>query len=143
MQVSVKVMKSYDYCHFEVQLGEDSELILYGDPGLKAADRLGKEAQKLVDKQIARYKRYKQHLEGMSPFGNYRVAQAVAHIRDKIPAAHRTPEMKALLKAVDDYNHWQGREFDYDEDFEPALTADDIETVLKQINQAVNDGVSF
>lgn len=47
---SVKVMRSHDYCHFEVSLGYDAPATL------EQIDALRKEAARLADKAVEQYK---------------------------------------------------------------------------------------
>jgi hypothetical protein len=50
MKASVRVMRSYDYCHFEVTLGSDDDLTL------GQVDDLRKQAALLVDEAVRQYK---------------------------------------------------------------------------------------
>ncbi|OGF05224.1 MAG: hypothetical protein A2W00_04565 [Candidatus Eisenbacteria bacterium RBG_16_71_46] len=47
---TVKIMRSYDYCHFEVQLGSDENLTL------EEINDLRKQAALLVDEAVRQYK---------------------------------------------------------------------------------------
>lgn len=50
MKGSVKVMRLYDYCHFEVCLGSDEDMTL------EQIDDMRKDAQWLADKAVEQYK---------------------------------------------------------------------------------------
>lgn len=109
---SVKVMRSYDYCHFEVVLSTTIVITL------QDVDEMRKEAARLADKAVAQYKIAKQNAEtraieqGERP---YRVRQAEA-IR-AMAETDRSIEEKAYLKAFDD-EQWQAtREYDYEDDW--------------------------
>jgi len=49
-KASVKIMRSYDYCHFEICLGTDEDIPLVD------VDKIRKDAQRLVDKAVDQYK---------------------------------------------------------------------------------------
>ena len=134
MNVSVKVMKSFDYCHFEVQLASDDFPASASQAAVVAeADALGIEAQRLCDAQIRRYQRHKQHLSGANPYADYEVRRVLAAVHD-VADTDRTPEMRALVKAAADYMHWRDSEFAYDdEDYEPSLMAGDVQLIRDQL----------
>lgn len=139
MNVSVKVMKSYDYCHFEVQLSDEAE---NAEKGIQLADELGKVAQILADNQIDRYKRKKLHMEQRNPFANWQLERMFDYI-GRITEGNRTPEMKAVIKARDDYQHWLEMDFDYEEDLDCA-GAPDCSVVFKQLEVLFpNDHLPF
>lgn len=50
-KASVKVMLSYDYCHFEICLSSDNDMTL------DQVDNLRKDAQRLADKSVSQYKK--------------------------------------------------------------------------------------
>jgi len=56
MQASVKVMRSYDYCHFEVALSDEVGDELTTDLRLIRVDELRKQAAILVDEAVRQYK---------------------------------------------------------------------------------------
>ena len=53
-QASVKVMRSFDYCHFEICLTMNEEGAFYST---EAVDNLRKEAMRLADKTVEQYKK--------------------------------------------------------------------------------------
>jgi len=52
---SVKIMLSYDYCHFEVCLGSDENL------SLDQINEMRKDAQRLADRAVNQYKTAKKY----------------------------------------------------------------------------------
>lgn len=98
---SVKVMRSYDYCHFEIVLGTDMPACP------KQVDELRKEAARLADKAVAQYKIAKQNAFNLEYDELTRQAKEV----QKIAENERTPEQMALLKRYKD------RFYDYEDDW--------------------------
>jgi len=126
---SVRVMQSYDYCHFEVTLGSDQPLTL------DAVDALRKGAARLCDKAIAQYKIKKASL-CFQQQGPWKIAQIepeamqIAAIAEK----DRSPEQQATLKRYQDLQYALKRaiEYDYQDDYtvdpdEAADPDDDID----------------
>lgn len=107
---SVKVMNSYDYCHFEVALSAESV-------SLQDVDNMRKEAQRLVDKAIKQYKIAKRDASRNRdvPFELQRQASA---IMKNFPKSEWTPEQKAVIKAIDDINFRASRFYDYEDDWD-------------------------
>jgi hypothetical protein len=114
MSASVKVMRSYDYCHFEVCLGTDEDVTL------QDVDNMRKEAMRLVDKAVEQYKKAKEVM-------NFREAHDGLHYRrlkkeveeiEKIPESERAPEHKTALKEWKDINYKMQRRYDYEDDWE-------------------------
>lgn len=105
MNASVKVMNSYDYCHFEVALSAD-------DITLEQVDILRKEAQRLVDKAIKQYKIARQIADNMPD--SYLTAR-VEEMK-KIKKSERTPEQKAEIQAYED-RVFRSR-YDYEDDWD-------------------------
>ena len=115
---SVKVMNSYNYCHFEVQLalhGDDREITLAD------VNELGKEAQRLVDERIRQYKKKAEDVS--RKYGvkeeRQRLASQARNIRQMVPESERTPEQMAILKELEqwDWNErWQP--YCYDDDWQ-------------------------
>jgi len=115
-------MKSYDYSHFEISLSADLQ------PGLIASettdtaaqvDELRKTAARLADKSVAQYKVAKANAELME-----RDAQDLDMLRYrhrevlKKPEGERTPEDKAILKAIADRAHRMRPRYDYEDDWD-------------------------
>ena len=110
-------MNSYDYCHFEVAL----ETELKGEqPRIKVnktADLIRKDAQRLVDKAIQQYKIAKQKATGRAVLSSEKkkLTLEVNEI-EKVPEKERTSEQKAKVKALQDHDHWEQHNYDYEDD---------------------------
>lgn len=107
MNASVKVMNSYDYCHFEVALSAE-------DVSIEDVDNLRKEAQRLVDKSIKQYKiakRIASHLPDSYSAGR------IQAIKENYPKSEWTPEQAASVKAYDDAM-FAASHYDYQDDWE-------------------------
>lgn len=117
--VSVKVMRSHDYCHFEVVLGSDVESVsALHRP--EEVDALRKVAARLVDKAVAQYivaKREREQRARLEPpeWLHERMA-AMA----QLPETERTPEQQAELKEYQDRLHEARcvRAYDYEDDWD-------------------------
>lgn len=110
-KASVKIMRSYDYCHFEVCLGTDEDMSLVN------IDIMRKNAARLVDKAVTQYMKAKERasLRSRGP------AQAAAFERDCLAIAQksendRTPNEMAMLKQYRD-EAWRDQ-FLYEYDYE-------------------------
>lgn len=124
---SVKVMRSHDYCHFEVCLS--SELTgLAGDEAVEAVDDLRKTAARLADKAVEQYKTAKRNAELALSDASTRES-ILYRFRDvmEMPERDRTPEEKALVKAIQDKAHFARRRYDYEDEWseEPSPWDDD------------------
>lgn len=120
---SVKVMRSFDYCHFEVVLGSSVETTV------EAVDALRKTAARLVDKAVDQYKVAKNNAQLLENDARGLETLHYRH-RDVLekPEGERTPEDVALLKAIDDRAHRNRARYDYQDDFsEPDYGDDDSE----------------
>jgi hypothetical protein len=115
MPASVRVMNSYDYCHFEIVLSADGEVTP------KEVDEMRKTAQRLVDKAIGQYTTAKDCARRATRLADERrwVEADVKSIRE-IPEGERSAEQKASLKAWEDRLHELNveRDYDYDDDEE-------------------------
>ena len=115
---SVKVMNSYDYCHFEVCLGVQKDGI--GRITQVDIDEARKQAQRLVDKSIAQYKTAKRtenaRLNAKHSAAGLR--KEVQIIKDNFPQSEWTPEHKAKVKALEDYDFRASLYYDYEDDWE-------------------------
>lgn len=109
---SVKVMRSYDYCHFEVCLSSEVQTTEH-------VDDLRKEAAKLVDKAVSQYQQAKD-------FEQWKIDSSCKLNRLKkeadkifqINENERTPRQKAILKLHNDINYQMSVQYSYDNDFE-------------------------
>lgn len=125
--ISEKVMRSYDYCHFESGAIVEIDEILDAKTREIASDSLRKEVARLADKAVLQYKKMKAHEEFQSSHRFRQLESAAEDIRQKVPESERTPEHKAILKKYDDACHMMRRQYDYQDDFEddPDLDMDD------------------
>ena len=100
-KASVKIMKSYDYSHFEFTLSSDEDMTI------EEIDEMGKEAQRQCDQQIRRYKVKKKCIGFVdnSPSEVRELERRVEIIKDGISESEYTPEHKAIIKALDDLRY--------------------------------------
>jgi len=99
---SVKIMRSYDYCHFEVCLGTDEELDLDG------INNMRKEAAILADEAVRQY----QIAKGKESARKWQDTQIEGLLKkiefiETLPESERTPEQAALLRGKADTDFWQ------------------------------------
>jgi len=109
---SVKVMRSYDYCHFEVVLG-------IGECNQKDVDELRKTAMRLADKAVEQYRlpRYVENYKCNNEFSFELLHEEVAKIHENIPESERTPEHHAKIKHLADMQYRMNHHYDYVDDF--------------------------
>lgn len=112
---SVKVMRSYDYCHFEVNLG------VSGPVALEEVDALRKAAARLADKAVAQYKIAKRACakRESDEQQRYYQRQRIAHLA-QTPVGELTPSQLAELKEARDRAHEasvERRAYDYEDDW--------------------------
>lgn len=119
---SVKVMRSHDYCHFEVSLSTASTPL----PGCETSmpislldvDNLRKEAARLADKAVEQYKLAKA-CAGRALTSTDETLTRLRMLAETIlqtPEDQRTVEEKAILKAVQDRSY-AIRRYDYQDDW--------------------------
>lgn len=112
---SVKVMLSYDYCHFEASMSVENESGLT----MSDIDEARKKCQRLADKAVGQYKKAKQMASNRSD-GEYQMRnfqEQCERIKAK-DEQDRTIKEIAMLKQYEDEN-WQANfmyEYDYDDD---------------------------
>lgn len=110
---SVKVMRSFDYCHFE------ADMSIENDNGITSieVDSIRKNCMRLVDKAVEQYKVAKscaaKRQEGAYYMKNFE--EECKRIKSKLPDDRTIGEM-AKLKQYEDEN-WQAQ-FDYSYDYE-------------------------
>lgn len=104
MQASVKVMRSHDYCHFEVALSAECE-------DIDAVDALRKQAAVLVDEAVRQYRIAKQK-ESRRGFTESRLEELVDRVEaiKKRPRSEWTPEDAAIMRGIEDHRFF--KEFD-------------------------------
>jgi hypothetical protein len=111
---SVKVMRSHDYCHFEVALGATlPEGQIFTIDGV---DKMRKVAARLADKAVEQYKIAKSNFETLERERREWEweARRLEAIKEK-PEHERTPEEAAALKAHGD--HLFRARYDYEDDW--------------------------
>jgi hypothetical protein len=118
---SVRVMRSYDYSHFEVTLGGAVDLGSTNEQFLAETDELRKRAMRLADKAVAQYKIAKRNadlIERDESEREYRKRE-ISRIAE-MPETDRSPEQQAKLKAWNDRIHEQNRRprYDYEDDWD-------------------------
>ena len=112
MSASVKVMRSFDYCHFEISLGTDEAVTI------NEVDDMRKEAARLADKAVEQYKTAKEVLSYQQNARFYckQLEEKADEIIKNVPETERTPEQKAVLKELSDHQHKMTRLYDYEDD---------------------------
>ncbi len=110
---SVKVMRSYDYCHFEVAMTIEND----EDITLIEIDNVRKNCMRLADKAVEQYKIAKVNYDNKSQrdkdkLGFEKDCQKIAAKSEQ----DRTIKEMAMLKSYVDGN-WKAQ-FDYDYDYE-------------------------
>lgn len=127
VSASVKVMRSHDYCHFEICLSSDSVMTS------EAVDALRKTAARLADKAVEQYKAAKQNAE-LAAQDQYKIEDLRRRRRRilETPESEHTPEDKAILKALEDFEHFARRRYDYSDDWQEqdSLEVDDGDAVF-------------
>jgi hypothetical protein len=124
---SVKVMRSYDYCHFEVSLSSSlSDLEGNKDDRTKAVDDLRKEAARLADKAVEQYKIARKNQAAFER--DAMKAESLKHWHDralKTPEGERTPDEQAAITAYKDAQFVARRQYDYEDDWQSFDDSDD------------------
>jgi len=112
----VKVMRSHDYCHFEVSLSSSrvTDKITPQD-----VDELRKTAARLADKAVEQYKAAKlaNERKHQSEYFIHENRESMEAIR-ALPETERTPGQQADLKAYDDAVFHLNRQYDYQDDWQ-------------------------
>ena len=121
MGASVKIMLSYDYCHFEVALSNNDETLT-----LEQVDNMRKDCQRLADKAVRQYKVTKNAVSA-----KIWAEKSAAEIRpevDKIceiPKSEWTPEQKATVKALEDHDFLLSHDWNYQDEWEERVHYED------------------
>lgn len=119
---SVKVMRSFDYCHFEVCLGFNESV------SVQDVDELRKDAARLADKAVEQYKIAKRNAE-LSEGDEYRLLSLRRRCEEAEAKSEsdRSPQEKAAIKYFRDRAFHRNRpHYDYEDDFsEPDWNEDD------------------
>jgi len=115
---SVKVMRSYDYCHFEVCLASNDATTP------EAIDELRKTAARLADKAVAQYKTAKEAINNLEAMeATWRLDQA-----RKTPPHERTAEERAVIKFYADASFAARFHYDYQDDWQSPGYDDEDES---------------
>lgn len=112
---SVKVMRSHDYCHFEVSLSSSDATTPDG------VDELRKMAARLADKAVKQYQQAKR--AAMRLERNQSELSWRKRLAEQTPEAERSPEQKADIKAYNDIQF--ASQFDYQDDWQDDWQDDD------------------
>ena len=120
---SVKVMRSFDYCHFEIVLTSISDQVQGMELG--QVDAMRKEAARLADKAVVQYRIAKANAAKLGREESDRAYQVrrIERIRSAAET-DRSPEEKAELKAFDDHVFQESRRYDYEDDFDDYEPSD-------------------
>lgn len=113
---SVTVMRSYDYCHFEVSLQSNVE----GEfETLDSVDAMRKEAAKLVDKAVEQYKQMQELSKGKdnNRWQFEHLEREALITKENVPQSEWTPEQKAIVKKYEDAKFYMSLDYDYDDDW--------------------------
>lgn len=112
----VKVMRSYDYCHFEVCLSSDEEV------SLQEINNLRKKAQCLADEAVRQYQLAKRKAELRCHLENEKaqLEREIQEITKKCPVDWKAEE-KAKVKALEDHEYWSQYDYNYDDPDEPCF----------------------
>lgn len=112
IQATVKVMLSYDYCHFEISktiVNEITQESVFSAPGItqQEIDDARKDCQRLADKAVGQYRTAKDIATKRlgSSYERMQLEKEVRDIKQK-KDEFVTPEDKAKIKALEDYNHY-------------------------------------
>lgn len=115
---TVRVLRSHDYCHFEVALTTDiTEGNTFSPVSVEDIDELRKTAARLADKAVEQYKEAKSQRSKADDieraFDRFEAQKIEA-----IPETDRTPEQQATLKAWKDRVYEANRAYDYQDDWD-------------------------
>jgi hypothetical protein len=107
---SVKIMLSYDYCHFEVCRSIERDT----DIGNKEIDNLRKDVQRLADKAVEQYKTAKTYAVQRLRIQNEKdvLLKEIEIIKQK-PESDWSATEKAKVKALQDTAYWNQYDYDY------------------------------
>jgi hypothetical protein len=112
---SVKIMLSYDYCHFEIALATDNE-----EMTLEQIDEMRKDAQRLADKAVEQYRIAKNVQTNRMHWKDEvdRLENQVNYIVEKYPESEWTEEQKAKIKIFNEYSYkLKNSIYDYQDDW--------------------------
>lgn len=112
MGASVKVMLSYDYCHFEISKSTDEAITD------ERIDEMRKDCMRLADKAIAQYKTAKRHANFLINPGQIEtLRREVRAIKENFPQSEWTEDQKAKVKKLHDHEFLLSNSYDYQDDW--------------------------
>jgi len=113
MQGFVRIMLSYDYCHFEIALPINEEM------DINQIDEKRKEAQRLADKAVHQYRVAKKNIQYSKYGTTYRndLEQQVKIIKENYPKSEWTPEQKAKVKTLKDFEYYDYQDDWFDQEY--------------------------
>lgn len=115
MPASVKIMLSYDYCHFEICKGSDENL------SNEQIDAMRKDVQRLANKAVEQYKIFKSlaEIKIRRKDEKENSERQCNRILEK-PEGQRTLNEVALLKAFKDknWNEYIDARYDFEDDWD-------------------------
>ncbi len=110
-KANVKIMLSYDYCHFEICLGSDK------NQTLKQINKMRKDCQKLADEAVRQYQKAKKYaLMNVNIKSERKRLENDIFIISKKPKSEWNAEEKAKVKALNDKEYWEQYDYDYYDD---------------------------
>lgn len=113
MGASVKIMLSYDYCHFEICKGTDQPMTD------QEIDAMRKDCQRLADKAIQQYRIAKacESRRALDKGQRIYLEREAVEITTNVPEELRTPKQQAKVKAWADTQWVERYQYDYEDDF--------------------------
>jgi hypothetical protein len=132
-KASAKVMRSYDYCHFEITLGSD-ELM-----NLDQVDDLRKHAAVLVDEAVRQYKKAKNRESNCYYLESEKKSHGnlYSELKNKLDKGEElTPEEVAALRMYEDDLFWSQFDETYDYYGEYQADTDHHFTMLEKFKKA-------
>ncbi len=105
MKASVRIMRSYDYNHFEICLGSDEEMTL------DEANELRKQAALLVDEAVRQYKiaKKKEQYREEKEYSLERMLEQIERIKKK-SETEWTVQEAVLMSGFEDQKFWKEHE---------------------------------
>lgn len=107
---TVKIMRSYDYNHFEISLTSEAE-------SLESVDDMRKCAARLADKAVEQYKNKMASLS-VSRENVDNLRNQVKIIKENYPKSEWSPEQKATVKKLENHDFLMAHSYDYRDDWD-------------------------
>jgi coenzyme F420-reducing hydrogenase alpha subunit len=112
MSASVKIMLSYDYCHFEICKGTDENLTN------EQVNDLRKDCQRLADEAVRQYQVAKQHAAKLDSYEKKDFDRRIKGILKKEESTLTIEETAMLKQYRDEEFQKQFEPYDYDDEDE-------------------------